>query len=66
MSSTKRVPVTGVRGRNSDNMRIRELLGWEPSISLETGLARTYEWIQVQLLRAGRISDPRMALAPVA
>jgi GDP-D-mannose 3',5'-epimerase len=56
----------GVRGRNSDNTRIRELLGWEPSISLETGLARTYEWIQGQLIGAGRVSDPRMALAPVA
>ena len=56
----------GVRGRNSDNSRIRELLGWEPSISLEAGLARTYEWIQGQLIRTGRIPDPRMALAPVA
>jgi len=66
MSNTKKVLVTGARGRNSDNMRIRELLGWAPSISLETGLARTYEWIQEQLLSAARISDPRMTLAPVA
>jgi nucleoside-diphosphate-sugar epimerase len=39
----------GVRGRNSDNTRIRELLGWEPSISLEAGLERTYAWIHEQM-----------------
>src|SRR5262249_53438763 len=32
----------GVRGRNSDNNRLRKVLGWEPRISLEDGLARTY------------------------
>jgi nucleoside-diphosphate-sugar epimerase len=35
----------GVRGRNSDNTLIRERLGWAPSISLEDGLAATYEWV---------------------
>ncbi|MBI3192269.1 MAG: NAD-dependent epimerase/dehydratase family protein, partial [Pedosphaera parvula] len=35
----------GVRGRNSDNTRIRQLLGWEPSISLRDGLEETYRWI---------------------
>jgi GDP-D-mannose 3', 5'-epimerase len=35
----------GVRGRNSDNSLIRELYGWEPSISLRTGLEETYAWI---------------------
>jgi nucleoside-diphosphate-sugar epimerase len=35
----------GVRGRNSDNTRILQMLGWEPSISLRDGLQRTYEWI---------------------
>jgi nucleoside-diphosphate-sugar epimerase len=39
----------GVRGRNSDNTRLREVLGWEPSIRLERGLAATYEWIASQL-----------------
>jgi nucleoside-diphosphate-sugar epimerase len=39
----------GVRGRNSDNMRLREVLGWEPRISLEEGLARTYQWIEAQV-----------------
>lgn len=39
----------GVRGRNSDNTRLREVLGWEPRISLEDGLARTYRWIEEQV-----------------
>jgi nucleoside-diphosphate-sugar epimerase len=46
----------GVRGRNSDNTRLRQILGWEPGTSLETGLARTYNWIHAELARAGRIS----------
>ncbi len=39
----------GVRGRNSDNTRFRETYGWEPSISLREGLAKTYEWISAQV-----------------
>jgi len=42
----------GVRGRNSDNTRLREVLGWEPSVPLEEGMARTYEWIK-SLVHAG-------------
>jgi nucleoside-diphosphate-sugar epimerase len=42
----------GVRGRNSDNTRLREVLGWEPSTSLEKGLAITYKWIQNELQSA--------------
>lgn len=45
----------GVRGRNSENTRLREVLKWEPSISLEEGLQRTYTWISSQLSAAGRI-----------
>ena len=40
----------GVRGRNSDNTRLRQVLGWEPQISLEDGLARTYSWIEEQVV----------------
>ena len=39
----------GVRGRNSDNTLLREVLGWEPQISLEEGLAETYRWIEAQV-----------------
>jgi GDP-D-mannose 3', 5'-epimerase len=39
---------TGVRGRNSDNRLIRELLQWAPSQSLKAGLEPTYEWIERQ------------------
>jgi nucleoside-diphosphate-sugar epimerase len=39
----------GVRGRNSDNTRLREVLPWEPQISLEEGLRRTYRWIEEQV-----------------
>jgi GDP-D-mannose 3',5'-epimerase len=42
----------GVRGRNSDNSRLREVLGWEPTTSLEEGLVPTYRWIEKQV--AGR------------
>lgn len=47
----------GVRGRNSDNSRLREVLQWEPQISLEDGLARTYKWIQEQVRQRMR-SEP--------
>ncbi len=40
----------GVRGRNSDNSRTRRILGWEPKITLETGLAVTYKWIESQVV----------------
>jgi GDP-D-mannose 3',5'-epimerase len=39
----------GVRGRNSDNTRLREVLKWEPQISLEEGLKHTYTWIEKQV-----------------
>jgi GDP-D-mannose 3',5'-epimerase len=44
----------GVNGRNSDNTKIVEYLGWEPSIRLRDGLARTYEWIENQMLQTVR------------
>ncbi len=39
----------GVRGRNSDNTLLRKVLDWEPAVSLEDGLARTYAWIESQI-----------------
>jgi nucleoside-diphosphate-sugar epimerase len=41
----------GVNGRNSDNTRILELLGWEPSITLRDGMERTYAWIYDQIVK---------------
>jgi len=43
----------GVRGRNSDNTRLRQAFGWEPSTPLEQGLRITYSWIEQETLRAG-------------
>ena len=39
----------GVRGRNSDNTMINEVLNWQPSTELKTGLEKTYSWIYDQL-----------------
>ena len=39
----------GVRGRNTDNTRVKEALRWEPQISLEEGLRRTYLWVEKQV-----------------
>jgi len=39
----------GVNGRNSDNTLIEKLLGWEPNISLKSGLDKTYAWIYEQM-----------------
>lgn len=49
----------GVRGRNSDNTRLRQVLNWEPSVSLEEGLAITYQWIADQLEK--QASHPQSA-----
>ena len=43
----KNVPsnALGVRGRNSDNTLIRQVLNWEPKYSLKEGLTKTFNWI---------------------
>jgi nucleoside-diphosphate-sugar epimerase len=56
----------GVRGRNSDNTRLREVLGWEPEISLEEGLARTYYWIEAQVRKRLESSVPTEETARLA
>jgi len=45
----------GVRGRNSDNTRLRQVLGWEPQIPLEVGLEKTYKWVESELRKKGVI-----------
>jgi len=44
----------GVRGRNSDNRRLRAVLGWEPAIGIRDGLRPTYDWIATQVIQANR------------
>jgi len=36
----------GVRGRNSDNRLIFEMLGWKPTAKIVDGLKITYKWIE--------------------
>src|SRR6201989_332968 len=44
----------GVNGRNSDNTKIQQYLGWEPSIRLKDGLAKTYAWIESEMMAVSR------------
>lgn len=54
----------GVRGRNSDNTRLLQELGWEPQVALEEGLRTTYLWIEQELQNQGRV--PTLEEAPIA
>lgn len=51
----------GVRGRNSDNTKLRQVLGWEPSISLEVGLTTTYHWIANELKKCTEVRQAATA-----
>jgi GDP-D-mannose 3', 5'-epimerase len=44
----------GVNGRNSDNTLIKEYLDWAPSVSLREGMAKTYAWIESEMLIGAR------------
>lgn len=44
----------GVRGRNADLTLVRKVLNWEPAISLEEGIGRTYRWIEEQIIALHR------------
>jgi nucleoside-diphosphate-sugar epimerase len=48
----------GVRGRNSDNSLLREVLSWEPRTTLREGIGRTYPWIWSELAKRGRAKGP--------
>lgn len=41
----------GVNGRNSNNTKIQELLGWQPGIRLRDGMEKTYRWIYDQMVK---------------
>ena len=48
--SKKHIPgPLGVRGRNSDNTLIREVLNWDYEQTLEEGISKTYKWITEQI-----------------
>jgi len=53
----------GVRGRSSDNTLIQRVFGWEPRISLEEGLEKTYRWIYDQLVAGNRVSQVTQGMA---
>ena len=53
---TKRHDLTkpqGVRGRNSDNTILAEVIGWQPEIRVEEGIKYTYDWIAGEIARNG-------------
>lgn len=39
----------GVNGRNSDNLKIQEVLNWKPSKKLRTGIEKTFKWIKDEI-----------------
>jgi UDP-glucose 4-epimerase len=48
---------TGVVSRALDNTQAKELLGWEPKVSLEEGLRRTVEWYVKTHVRRGFVDE---------
>lgn len=54
---------TGVRGRNSDNILIREKLGWSPSQPLKTGVEETYKWIVSQIEKKQKLESKSLSAA---
>lgn len=44
----------GVRGRNSDNTLIKEVLGWSPSQPLKVGIEKLYKWVNNQIDGTGK------------
>ena len=56
----------GVNGRNSDNTRIEELLGWQPSVRLRQGMEKTYAWIYDEYVARHKAGAVAGRLAPVA
>jgi nucleoside-diphosphate-sugar epimerase len=53
----------GVNGRNSDNTLIQEKLNWAPSIRLREGLAKTYAWIEKEMLEQETLATSPLAAA---
>jgi len=53
----------GVRGRNSDNTKLREVLKWEPIITLEDGLKKTYPWIESEVRNKNEANSEKLEMA---
>ncbi len=63
----KRFDVTkpqGVRGRTSDNTRLRQVLNWSPSVSLEEGIEKTYHWIESEVTKQAQPAPKVSAASP--
>lgn len=54
----------GVRGRNADLTLARRVLSWEPKVSLEAGLEKTYRWIETRILRGREVETKASAVVP--
>ena len=46
----------GVYNRNSDNTLIKKTLNWEPSISLKSGMEKTYKWIYDEFKKTNNLN----------
>jgi GDP-D-mannose 3',5'-epimerase len=47
----------GVRGRSSNNDRLKEVLKWNYSIKLEDGIKKTYDWIYESLTNMSPVTE---------
>lgn len=46
----------GVKGRNSDNVLIREKLNWEPEMKLKEGMQKMYAWVLGQVEKSKAVN----------
>ena len=49
-----------VRGRNSDNTRIRSILNWAPTTTLKDGIQKTFNWIKMEIEKERSTTDITM------
>ena len=47
----------GVMGRNSENSLVTKSIGWSPKVSLVDGLAKTYQWIESEVVKLKVAND---------
>jgi GDP-D-mannose 3', 5'-epimerase len=56
----------GVRGRNSDNTKLRSVLKWEPKTALHEGIRPTYSWIAQQVRQDGMAFPPHETVSDLS